>query len=283
MKILNCYTAFLDIGRESWSNYVRSNKKYFDSFNLFYGTLETNITVFAEPTALPEIIKSYEEYKSVHGFKSTVSFQEFNRGDLRYFQILDKIQTIQSSDSMKRYSQRDGSGPPEYTKPAWVATMLCKPLFLQLAKQRNLIPTGTTAVAWSDFGIAHGFHNQPYINALKDKKLLEPNTDKIIFFNRRHFEPQPDPWAINGVQDQDDAFVPGGFYVVPVALIDEFNKRFHEIVDKLFIEKDIIDDDQTIMAIFGGLHKDISMFVDSTRYKNNPPEGDYFPVFDLIR
>lgn len=283
MKILNCYTAFLDIGRGGWSNYVRSNQKYFDSFNLFYGTLETKVTVFAEPDSLPDIKKSYETYKTANGFKSTVTFQEFNREDLIYFKILDRIEKIQASDPMKKYSQRDGSGPPEYTKPPWVATMLCKPLFLQLAKQRNLIPEGTTSVAWSDFGIAHGFHNQPYIDALKNKKLLEPNTDKILFFNRRTFEPQPDPWAINGVSDGDDAFVPGGFYIVPVILIDEFNKRFHKIVNDMFLEKELIDDDQTIMAIFGGLYKDISMFVDSTRFKNNPPEGDYFPVFDLIR
>jgi len=283
MRLLNCITAFIDIDRGSWSSYDRSNKKYIDSFNLFYGTLQTNVTIFVEPSSLPMIKRSYEEYKNTNGFKSTVNFQEFDRRDLYYFKILDKIEKIQASESMKRYSQRDSSGPPEYTKPAWVATMLCKPLFLQLAKQRNLIPVNTTAVAWSDFGIAHGYHNQPYIDTLTNKKLLEPNTDKAIIFNRRNFEPKPDPWAINGVHDGDDAFCPGGFYIVPVKLIDEFNLKFHRIVQELLIDNELIDDDQTLLAILSGLHRDISMLVDSTRFKNNPSEGDYFPVFDFLK
>ena len=150
-------------------------------------------------------------------------------------------------------------------------------MILKFAKERNLIPQTSKTVAWTDFGIAHCGHNFTYSDSLVGKRLVEPTEDKITFFNKRNFLPSSNPWEINSLSD--DVFTPGGFYLVPVDLIDEFNLRFHKIVKEVFFDQSIVDDDQTIMAVFSALYPDISRLEDSSKYTNNPPEGDFFPIF----
>lgn len=277
-KLLNCYSLYLDIGRGNWKTYTRTNEQYIAHFQNFWGKIEAKLTLFCEEYFVNEVLKAMDDFKKLNGFfKSEIKFEIIDRQELYYFQIIQKIREIQSSPNMKNYSKRDYSGPPEYTNAEWTAIMLSKPIILELAKKRNLIPKDCEVIAWADFGIAHCGHNKIYSDSLIGKKLIEPNEEKITFFNKRNHLPSSDPWVINN--QQDDVYTPGGFYIVPVRLIEEFNEKFHHIVEEKFFKQSIIDDDQTIMAVFSAMYMEISRLEDSSKYINNPPEGDFFPVF----
>jgi len=278
-KILNCYSMFFDIGRGDWENYRRTNNQYINDFLMFWGTLEANLTLFCEDYFIIEVTEAIENFKKSNPFKSKVTFEELKKEDLYYFQNISKIVDIQKSSNMRQYSNVSPRSP-EYINSEYIAIMFSKPIILQLAKNRGLIPDGTKVIAWADFGIAHCGHNPQYVERIKNKKLLEPNIDKITFFKKQHADIKPDPWYINNFPD--NVFTPGGFYLVPVNLIDDYNNGFHKVVSDVFFSQDLVDDDQSIMAVFSSLYSDICNLEDSFKYKDNPPEGDFFPVFYTI-
>jgi hypothetical protein len=276
-RLLECYSVYLDIGRGDW-DIKRTNEKYIEDFQNFWGKIEAKITLFCEEYFIDIVKKGINDFKEKNGyFKSEVSFQIFDRNELFYFKEIETIRRIQASSNMKRYSARDQSGPPEYTNAEWVAVMLSKPIIISMAKERNLIDSEAKVIAWADFGIAHCGHNDIYSNFLNGKRLVEPIEDKITFFNKRDFLPDLNPWINNSLAD--DVFTPGGFYLLPVNMIDEFNTKFHKIVQEDFFKNDIVDDDQHIMSIFSAKYPEISRLEDSSKYINNPPEADFFPIF----
>ena len=281
-KLLECYSVYIDIGRGDWlipsGQIKRTNEKYILDFLNFWGKIEAKLTLFCEEYFIDIIKKAIDYFKEINGFfKSEVGFQTFERNDLFYFKEIETIRRIQSSENMIKYSARDKSGPPEYTNAEWVAIMLSKPIIIKMAKERKLIDPESKVIAWADFGIAHCGHNHEYSNFLNGKRLIEPTEDKITFFNKRNFLPDKNPWVNNRLED--DVFTPGGFYLLPVNMIDEFNTKFHEIVKDDFFKSDIVDDDQHIMAIFSAKYPEISRLENSYKYANNPSEADFFPVF----
>jgi hypothetical protein len=282
-KLLFCVSAFLEIGRGTWRNHSRTTQQYLNHFANFWGNLESNVTVFCEEYFVEEIESKIKEFEKNKKFLSIVNIQTFNRNDLFYFKNLERIRIVQGGEEMKKYALRDPSGPPEYTSPEWTAIMLSKPYFLKMAFERNLIPENANTIAWADFGIAHCGHNISYVNEIMGKKLLEPIESKITFFNKRNIELIPDPWYMNSIIGGDDTFAVGGFYLVPKKLINELVDKFNFVVEEKFFKNNIIDDDQQVMSIVGSLFTDICRFENSYKYTNNPPEGDFFPIFYTLK
>ncbi len=277
-KLLFCVSAFLEIGRGSWANHGRKTEEYLNHFAMFWGNINAKVLIFCEEYFKKSIEDKIKEFESNgNEFKSEVNIQIFKREDLNHFKNIDKIKTIQASEEMKKYSRRDPSGPPEYTSPEWTAIMLSKPHFLKMANDKGLIPEDVQTVAWTDFGIAHCGHNPLYVDAIKTKTLIEPTEAKITFFNKRNVDFIADPWHLNSFWD--DTFAVGGFYLVPKNMIDIFIEKFDNVVYDVLMKQNIIDDDQTVMSLVGKLYSDVSRFEDSFKYINNPPEGDFFPVF----
>lgn len=271
MDKIQCITSFIDIGRGNWKNgYNRSNEKYINNFIAFYSNIDLDLIVFCNDSIKEEINKRIDS-----NFKTRINFQTIEKNDLNYFDIVDNIKYIQSSDKMISYKKRDLSNPPEYSNADYVAMMFAKSEFIKIALDRKLIKCDN--VAWIDFGIGHG--HTSYINAIKNKKLISPNSNKVILFNRQNIEPSIDPFFYSNMSD--NVLVCGGFYIIPTNLIMDFYNGFKKIVDD-FIDIGIIDDDQTILSIFAASNKEICQIINSSKYKNNPHGGDWFPVFEFI-
>lgn len=274
MDKLECVTSFIDIGRGDWGNgYSRSSEKYLDNFIKFYSTVELKITVFCNQK-IKDVLT--EKINNVKDFKSEVNFEIIDKKDLKYFDDIEKIQTIQSSTKMVEYTRRDKSNPPEYSVPEYVAMMFAKTEILKIAENRGVIKSDN--VAWIDFGIGHGIDS--YIERVKGKKLINPNSGKIIMFNRQNIDVNEDPFFYSKMGD--NVLICGGFYIVPKSLIDSFYVKFKEIVENLMYKNDIVDDDQTIMSIFASKNRGLVDIKSSSKYRNNPSGGDWFPVFDFL-
>jgi hypothetical protein len=278
MKKMKCITSFIDIGRGDWqTNYKRSNDKYIDNFIKFYSNINLDVIVFCN-----NIIKLEIENKIslCDDFKSTVSFENITIDEIDIFNKLDTIKNIMdNSVEMSNYKKRDNSNPPEYSNPKYVAMMFAKIELLKLANERGLI--NEDIIAWIDFGIGHG--NQDYINRISNKILIEPeDKNKIIFFNRQpSLRLSQDPNFYSNLSD--NVLIIGGFYIIPKKLINYYYNNINDIIENDFLNKYIIDDDQTIMSIFAAKNKEICKIIDSSKYKANPNGGDFFPVFDFLK
>jgi len=269
---IQCITSFIDIDRGNWSNnYKRSNDKYINNFIEFYSNIELDLIVFCSDFIKNEIIKKVDS-----NFRTKINFQIIDKTDLEYFNMVDTIKNIQNSDKIKEYKRRDPSNPPEYSNPEYVALMFAKTEFIKIAYERELIFSDN--IAWIDFGIGHG--DPRYIEEIKNKKLISPNSDKIILFNRQNIQPSKDPFFYSKMLD--NVLVCGGFYIIPTNLIIHFYNEFKRIVNE-FIEFEIIDDDQTILSILAASNDDKCNVISSVKYKDNPTSGDWFPVFEFIK
>ena len=275
MKELSCFTCFIDIGRSNWSSYERSTDRYVNDFISFYSRVKLNLTIFCSDDFKEYLLSKIDKNK----FNSKLNFQIIDTSDLKYFsdENLKKIEGIQKSETMIDYRKRDPSNPPEYSNPYWVAMMLSKAHILKIAKDRGIIYDNN--IAWIDFGIAHSC--QDYLDRIENKTLCEPDTNKIIFFNRQNIELSGDPFFYAKLSD--NVLVPGGFFIVPTNLIDTYYDRFNNVVEDMFFKHNIIDDDQTIMSVFANHNSDICSVISSVNYKNNPMEGDWFPIFDYLK
>jgi protein YibB len=267
---IQCITSFIDIGRGEWSEYSRSNDKYIDNFIEFYSNIYLDLIIFCNESIKNEITKRIDS-----NFKTEINFQIIHKNDLDYFNIVDVIRNIQESDKIIEYGRRDASNPPEYSNAEYVIMMFCKSELIKIALERGLITSSN--VAWIDFGIGHS--NIPYINAIKNKTIINPKSDKIILFNRQNIEPSTDPFFYSNMSD--NVLVCGGFYIIPKDLIIYFYDEFRKIVNN-FISLGIIDDDQTILSIFAASNKENCNIINSSKYRNNPSCGDWFPVFEFI-
>lgn len=276
MKMLKCFSLFIDIGRERWDTCNRGIATYIDHFLSFYSSVEVDLTLFCEDNFQKTI---EDAIARVPNFRSRVAFETIKREDLVYFSRLEEIKNIQESDIMKFAVRNYAANTPEYVRPEYVATMFSKPNILRLAKDRNLIPSDSKSIGWIDFGIAH---NQPaFISRVRGKSLVEiPNLEKILLFNRK--DSMPPGWAPDFFNIPENVFVPGGFFVVPVGLVDVFFEEFNKIVDQQLFRNSLVDDDQTVLSVIAN-NSSICEVSSSVKWRNNPPEGDWFPVFDFLQ
>jgi hypothetical protein len=270
---IQCVSSFIDIGRSSWNNnYSRSTERYINNFLDFYSNIEIDLILFCEDNFKNEIKKRIDQ-----NFKTSINFQTIERDNIEYFKLVDDISNIQKhSTNMIEYKRRDSTNPPEYSNAHYVAMMYAKSEFIKMALDRNLIETNN--VAWIDFGIGHG--EPSYIAAIKNKTLINPESDKMIFFNRQNIEPSIDPFFYSKLID--NVLICGGFYIIPKKLIIHFYNEFRKIVDT-FTDLHIIDDDQTILSILTASNLDFCNVISSSKYRNNPNAGDWFPVFEFIK
>ena len=270
-KRLQCVTSFVDIGRGDWSNYQRSTDMYITNFIDFYNNIDLDLIVFCDERIENQIMERVGP-----DFKTKLNFQRFELSDLNYFKYIDRIGQVQNSDLMRQLSSRDHSNPPEYTRPDYVAMMFAKTEFLKMAVDRGLVDGNN--VAWTDFGIGHS--QETFVDAVKNKYLSSPESDKVIFFKRQETPLSTDP--VYYARISDNVIIVGGFYILPKNLATFFYDEFKMIVDRM-LDSSIIDDDQTLLSIFAATHPDKCELINSMGYRNNPVEGDWFPVVHFVK
>lgn len=271
MKKLQCVTSFIDIGRSDWNNnYKRNINIYLNNFVDFYSNINLDLIVFCEYKIQNEIEKLITK-----DFKSNIKFFNIEKNDLKYFELVTKIDDIiKNSSKMSILRQRDLSNPPEYSNSEYIVMMFAKTEILKLAFDNNLIKSDN--VAWIDFGIGHS--NEDFISRIKNKTLIEPDSEKIIIFKRQNIELSSDFYYYT---QPDNVITPGGFYIVPTNLIDFFHLEFKKTVEDM-LEQELVDDDQTILSIFASKNPDYCNIINSIKYRNNPVEGDWFPIFEFL-
>lgn len=291
MNLLKCVSFFIDIGRGSWTdmgpNVQITNTQYIKNFLNFYSNVQVDLILFIEKSFEEEFATELESFKQTHNFYSKINLQFFDRKDIVFFQepLYSSLVKAHYSEEFNTYKNNSMTEwIKEKAKPDYNIVMLCKPYMLRMARDRGLLEQASNnVVGWIDFGIAHS--KPSYISCVSNKKLIAPETEKIIFFKRQHLDLSTElnyyqNLMKNGIED---VIIPGGFYVVPLSLIDLLCEEFLDLAKNKFLASNIIDDDQTFMAIFAKKKEQIMHLQDSTQFKNNPEEGDWFPVFNYLQ
>lgn len=245
-------TAFLDIGRGSWTNFNRKNSFYFENFRLMTNC-ENDIIVFTEDRFFDEIRSMRKNIKMV----SISGILE------EYKPLLYSIEKIQKSEKFKSFVKNKSL--PEYTNANYVFINYMKSYFLKTAVRKNLVETDVSA--WLDFGYVRNPSLCPKGSILR----FNPN-DKINLFTVGNENLNFSYEQIKEIVRTNSVKIHGCHMIGPNNLWDWL---FEEITFNLnrLIEDNMVDDDQTLLLmsyinhpekfnLIKGSHQWFTLFID---------------------
>jgi beta-1,4-mannosyl-glycoprotein beta-1,4-N-acetylglucosaminyltransferase len=224
-------TAFYDIGRDNWNNYNRSVDYYFESFYNYF-KLDYQMVIFIDERYMKNFI-----IKNKNKIFIPIN-QAFLENNIHAWKNLNKDHLIINSDEYKKLINHRNS--PETIYSEYNCINHAKIDFLNFA----LPFIKTDFICWSDFG----YHSSILQNDLKNfptdiLDISKFNIQKINMFVCKEIPNYYDP--VDTLVNAPDIFT-GSFYGLPVSLLSEFQKLYHESVDELY-SLGISDDDQHIL------------------------------------
>jgi hypothetical protein len=275
MNKLQCVSAFYDIGRAKWDNYPRTSEKYINDFFSFYSNVSVDLVLFCEQIFGEYLKKRIQEYKINNIFLSNVQIIDYDFSNLYFFKNINTIKEVQAGQKMQNMANKTRS--PEYFKPEYVALMWSKMQFIFNATELGLIKNNK--VAWIDFGIAHGI--KEYIDLVSGNLLVDTDlSDKNVFFKRQELNLSESIEYYLSLED--NVITPGGFFILNTKDINLIFYKFKSICEEL-LKLGYCDDDQTILSILCKNNPELVYNIDSSKYRGNPPEGDWFPIFQNLQ
>lgn len=226
-------TAFLDIGRQSWSAFTRSLDQYFNNFHP-YTKLNQEIIVFIDDSLLDVmtlLCKNAPHIKLI----------PINRGwmheHIHAYRQLDREREIMESERFRKLIQHRAHHP-ECCKPEYNIMQHAKIDFIVYAIQNKL--SNAEYYAWSDFG----YFQTPTAIPTKPLNLNKFDLEKINFSG---ISPLTDHDSnILFTLTQAPTRIGGGFFLGKIDLLLQYQKLYHEIC-RDFHRMGIVDDDQHVM------------------------------------
>lgn len=232
-------TAFFDIGRGNWNaksgrsdRLERTADTYFEHFQRL-AKLDNKIIVFTSPDLEDKILK-LREGKPTHII--TINLHQ------KFKFIIEKISSIQHSDSFKSLIKTDQVQNPEYWSAEYVLINNLKPYFIHKAIKSGL--TGQELIAWVDFG---------YIRREKTRyglvKWAHPfDRSKVHLFSIKKDLDLQNEQAVMDKVINNETYIIGGVIVATKEKWIEFYQLVFQIQKKL-IQSGVIDDDQGVFLI----------------------------------
>lgn len=232
-------TAFFDIGRGNWNaksgrsdRLERTADTYFNHFKRL-AKLDNKIIIFTSPDLKDKILK-LREGKPTHII--TIDLQQ------KFKFIINKISSIQHSDSFKSLIKPEQLQNPEYWSAEYVLINNLKPYFIHKAIKSRL--TGSELIAWVDFG---------YIRKEKTRHgLVEWNypfdRNKVHLFSIKENVDLQNEQAVMEKVINNETYIIGGVIVATKEKWIEFYRLVFQTQKKL-IQSGLIDDDQGVFLI----------------------------------
>jgi len=249
-------TAFLDIGRDKWSNneFKRTTEFYIDSF-LIYLNYPYKMVCYIDEKYIDRVLQVYE--KSTFQNKKFISInKEWMGNNIHAWLNLEVDRKILNSHEFKKFLKRrleiiypDGVPSenvkehlcPENIYPEYNVINHSKIDFIMHAQKNGFINTYFTA--WSDFGYFSTYHSDGSklpTNVIDTNKL--DNMKITICLRRQIIEKDTDMYFT--LLLAYELFI-GAFYAGPTHLMEYFQQLYHSCVDELYMNG-ISDDDQHI-------------------------------------
>lgn len=224
-------TAFFNIGRESWGNFARDNKKYIEYFR-FWARIQNKVIIYTDPgmaDAIREVRKDFHREDRTE----IIVIDDVTQFDLKVFQAMEKA--LAHPLAVKFRSMPNN---PESHNAYYNYIMYMKSLLVQDAIRRGL---ATGMVAWLDFGYNHG--GQYYIRPEEFDFLWTTDMpdDKIHMFNINEIDDTP----IFEIVRNMEVYIIGTLLLGNYILWDEMVRLCREAVLALAM-CGFSDDDQTV-------------------------------------
>lgn len=242
-------TAFLNINRDNWNNYKRTNKSYIDAF-MFYLIKNINIIVFIDESI-------YDEYKIIlnnyiHNIRCQGNFKTkiipINIDWLQNHSLCWKKNDLQR-DIMNTFYykslvlERIKKGCPENIYPEYNTVNHCKIDYIKYVIDNKYVGENDI-LCWTDFGIHMTIYNgdtvfHPFLEL--DKRKFNLDKINICIMNKiNEFVSNP----INMLVHSPEIFS-GGFFLGNIDCMNKLHSLYHQCLDELY-EHNIADDDQHI-------------------------------------
>ena len=230
-------TAFVDIGRDTWSRNrvgARSVPRFLDR------SVDTYIESFHRLTRLKNQILVFGESElrtKLGTLPSNVEFVDLGQNYLSQHQeLLDEISRVQKDPSFIKLVKDPRM--PEYWSPEYVLVNFLKATFVNRAISNYSNPEKT--FAWIDFGYAKDFTRIP-----ASEPWMVPTTDKLVIFA---FE---DPLLARPVfkYTRENKVVIQGCHLVGLAPAWREFQELMEFAIRAFLSVGMIDDDQGLMLL----------------------------------
>jgi hypothetical protein len=241
-------TAFFDIGRSSWKEYVRTPEEYIESF-FHLLRFDCPIILFIDKKYHTLILQHIQQTSALSSLFQIVPI------DLEWLLThtsawknhYTSFQTIMQSNEYQRQMQhRIKNNTPETLYPEYNLINHSKVDFIDFSLHHQWIKTPWTA--WIDFGYAHAIYGKTLDSPFKAETLSRCISS--CFSHKMNF------WACQLPQSFDaDALwtcthdrvtITGSFYVGKTELWSRFILLYHACLKEL-VEQHICDDDQHVL------------------------------------
>ncbi len=232
-------TAFFDIGRGNWNaksgrsdRLERTADTYFNHFKRL-AKLDNKIIIFTSPDLKDKILK-LREGKPTHII--TIDLQR------KFKFIINKISSIQHSDSFKSLIKPEQLQNPEYWSAEYVLVTNLKAYFIN--KYIELGLSSDELIAWIDFGY---IRKAKTLNGITEWKYPF-DQNKVNFFSIKDNLNLQDKKGIMEKAINNDTYIIGG---VIVATKEKWIEFYHLVfqTQKKLIQSGLIDDDQGVFLI----------------------------------
>jgi len=226
-KSVAIVTGFIDIDRNSWDRYPRSNDVYFDYFTRL-AVLENPFYIFTEERFVERILE-------IRGGKETYIHTIDLRKDFK--DMLERITKIQESSDYKIRLNDSLKNHPEYVIPEYTLVTNLKWHFVDLFVDKFQIKTDL--ISWIDFGYVR---DRKTLGSLK-RLVLDFDTRKIHYLVLKGI---PASTNVEAAIFNNEDFVSGGAIVASPVMFKKLNNYANSSLSRL-LSVNIVDDDQGIL------------------------------------
>lgn len=234
-KLVTIVTAFMDIGRDSWTGlknnqmippYIRRDKDtYFERFERL-SKVKNPIVVFAHSKDFERLQKIRQD---LHLIAIDTLFEDHEH-------LLKKIEHVQQNPSFIKFVDKPSA--PEYWSPEYVTINLMKSFFVNYAVEQNV--TDSEEWAWIDFGYVR---EDTFCPPGLEWKFDTQGKINIFCVNPfTHSKP------IFEIIKTGEVYIQGCHIVAPKNQWLTLKNLILQNLNVLF-EVDLIDDDQTLLLM----------------------------------
>lgn len=230
----------LDIGRDKWPYYNRTNAEYLN-YSLPLLRLDVPLVLF--------VGEEFVDFVRVQrrGKERITRIVAISLKNLDYYDLLDEVRRVQKAMYEELVVKNDTFYThPEIFSAEYVVTMASKVGLVKNVVHWN--PFASRFFYWIDFGFGRSDEFFPKSRCWSPRNIMsDPGIrEKITFMD---FNPmEPDVRTIDDViRNREIVYVTGSFFGGPAHAIIEYHALYRQVFEML-LSRGFTDDDQTIMA-----------------------------------
>lgn len=235
MSKITIVSAFININRDNWKTFGRSEEQYFDYFKI-WAKIKNNIIVYVETKELKEKIINFRKKLGLEKQTNVIIVDNFFMLDKELYKSIEKVTKNENQKSF-----RTKPNNPEVWNASYDYIMLMKMWCVNDAIKKGL---AKGMIAWVDFGYLHG--GKGLISEKSDFNFEWKYEFGDVFhlFTLQEIDDKP----IFEIVQNMDTYIMGTILIGPDRLWPNFWESMRN--NMITLNKcGLVDDDQTIILM----------------------------------